>query len=65
MTVDTFKKILRKKPDSPVILHDLQQDPAEQRNLADSHPEVVADLLERMNQIRFQEGSNPNIPAGK
>ena len=58
-------KILRKKPDAPVILHDLQQDPAEQRNLADSHPDVVADLLERMNQIRFQEGSNPNIPAGK
>ncbi|MEE2889849.1 MAG: hypothetical protein VX404_05330 [Planctomycetota bacterium] len=65
MTVDTFKKILRKKPDSPVILHDLQQDPVEQRNLADSHPDVTTDLLERMNRIRFQEGPNRNIPAEK
>ncbi|MGE4601819.1 MAG: arylsulfatase [Planctomycetota bacterium] len=57
-------KILRKNPGAPVILHDLQEDPGEERNLADSHPAVAEDLLVRMNGIRFQVEEAQGIPAG-
>ena len=58
-------KIQRNSSDAPVSLHDLRTDAEERRNLAESHPDVTKDLVDRMNQIRFHEQADPNTPSGE
>ncbi|MEC9476154.1 MAG: arylsulfatase [Planctomycetota bacterium] len=58
-------KILRDKPDAPVMLHDLRTDLEEKENLADSQPEVLKDLVDRMNRIRFPEQVNQTTSSEK
>ncbi len=37
-----------KKPDGPIELYDLQADPGEDENVADEHPDIVAQIAEYM-----------------
>jgi hypothetical protein len=46
------RKDLRKNSDAPLELFDLEQDPAESRDVAAQHPEVANELRERMTQMR-------------
>lgn len=43
---------VRKDPNGPIELYDLERDPSEMRNVAADHPEVVAKLAEIMAQAR-------------
>jgi uncharacterized protein (UPF0276 family) len=43
---------MRASRNAPIRLHDLATDLAHQHDLAEEHPDVVSDLVERMNSIR-------------
>ena len=45
-------KLMRSSREAPIKLHDLATDQAEQHDLSGEHPEVMKDLVERMNFIR-------------
>lgn len=40
----------------PVALYDLSKDDAESQNLADLHPELVEELLEKADRVRQELG---------
>jgi len=48
------KQGLRKNPDAPLELYDLENDLGEQRNVADAHPEVAARIEAIMLEARTQ-----------
>jgi arylsulfatase A-like enzyme len=51
------KRNLRKNPDAPLELYDLQADIGEQHNVVDQHPEIA----EKINQIMLDARSKPPV----
>ncbi|MBL9118452.1 MAG: arylsulfatase [Phycisphaerae bacterium] len=47
-----IRKGVAKRSDAPIELYDLLDDPGESKDVASEHPEVVADLRERMQKSR-------------
>ncbi len=57
-------KLIEWLEDGTVELYDLRQDPGEEFDRAESEPEVVARLLERIRQWREEVGANmPRVPG--
>ncbi|NOX54212.1 MAG: hypothetical protein GXP27_07165 [Planctomycetes bacterium] len=45
---------VRRDPDGPIELYDLQTDPREQRNVAAAHPQIVRELERIMREARTE-----------
>ena len=45
-----YRETLRKNPDAPIQLYDLQNDPGESKDVASDHPEVIAEISRIMKE---------------
>jgi arylsulfatase A-like enzyme len=52
-------KAVRLAPSKPIELYDLESDIGEQRNVADSHPDVIAQIEEILSRVRTEEDTWP------
>jgi len=62
--MDEWKAVrlnVRRHPDSPIELYNLKNDPAERNNMADSHPEIVAEMKGIMKNARSVSEEFPLI----
>jgi uncharacterized sulfatase len=51
---DQYPGLLQGDPPSAMMLFDLEADRGEQRNVADQHPDIVADLLARFERVKAE-----------
>ena len=45
-------KVVRPEPDGELELYDLGEDPGEKRNLANGHPDMLAEMEKRLEEAR-------------
>ncbi len=61
-TWKAFRPDARGRPDEQVQLFDLENDPAEEHDLAEQHPDIVRELVEMMNSRMLSEFDKWNFP---